>query len=107
MVGRGGRPKQHANVDPAHADVELIDGDEHAQRDKRRERLPVFALERAERPAPQSKTHHHKAGNPTDEITGCVHLRSEQQLGKQRRRNEQLAPVITSRPAAAAAAHIA
>jgi hypothetical protein len=49
-VGRGGRPKQHANVHPAHADLDKIDGGEQAQRDKRHERLPVFALERA-RPA--------------------------------------------------------
>jgi hypothetical protein len=81
-VGRGGWPKQHANIGPANADVDKIDGGEQAQRDKRRERPPVFALESA-RPAPKSKTPHHQAGNPTDEIPGRVHLRPEQQPGKQ------------------------
>ena len=66
----------------AHADVDKKNCDKQAQRDKWRERLSVFALERA-RPAPESKTHHHKAGNPTDEIPGRVHLRPEQQPGKQ------------------------
>ena len=91
-VGHGRRPKQHVNVHPANTDVDEIDGGEQAQRDKRRERLPVFALERA-RPAPESKTHHHQAGNPTDEIPGRrVHLRPEQQPGKQRWRNDQAGP---------------
>jgi hypothetical protein len=46
-------------------DTHKIDGGEQAQREKRRERLPVFALEAA-RPASDRKTQHHEAGNPTN-----------------------------------------
>lgn len=84
-MGSGGGPKQQANVNPAHADVDKKGGGKQAQRDKRRE--PVFALERA-RPAPESKTQHHEAGNPTHEIPGRVQLRPEEQFGEQRRRND-------------------
>ena len=104
-VGRGCRPKQHANIHSAHADVDKIDGGEQAQRDKWRERLSVFALERA-RPAPRAR---HNITRPE-----ILPTRSpdpfisdpNSSLASNDGATTKPAPVTTSRPAAAAVTHI-
>ena len=90
-MGGGGRPKQHANIRSARADIDKKAGDEQAQREKRCEPLVVFVLERA-RPAGERQTQHYEAGNPPDEIANRVHLRPEQQRGKQRWHDDQPGP---------------